>query len=143
MLTGTIMNHPLTTHEALIYVMVMASAVDRTMNDRELGRIGELVQVLPVFKGFDEDNLIAVSRDCAKLLAGPEGLDIVLETVRDTLPARLYDTAYALAVEVASADLSVKAEELRLLSLVRDRLGLDKLTCAAIERSAIARHRKS
>jgi tellurite resistance protein len=137
------MNHPLSAQEALIYVMVMASAVDRTMNDRELSRIGELIQALPVFKGFDDDNLISVSRDCAKLLAGPEGLDIVLETVRDTLSPRLYDTAYALAVEVASADFSVKAEELRLLSLLRDRLGLDKLTCAAIERSAIARYRKA
>lgn len=137
------MNKPLSAHEALIYVMVLASAVDRTMNDRELSRIGELIHALPVFKGFDDEALIAVSRDCAKLLAGTEGLDIVLETVRDTLPARLYDTAYALAVEVASADLSVKAEELRLLSLLRDRLGLDKLTCAAIERSAIARYRKA
>ncbi|KAA0699418.1 Tellurite resistance protein TerB [Neorhizobium sp. P12A] len=136
------MNHPLSAQEALIYVMVMASAVDRTMNDRELSRIGELIQALPVFKGFDDENLISVSRDCAKLLSGPEGLDIVLETVRDTLSPRLYDTAYALAVEVASADFSVKAEELRLLSLLRDRLGLDKLTCAAIERSAIARYRK-
>ncbi len=137
------MNKPLSAHEALIYVMVLASAVDRTMNDRELSRIGELIHVLPVFKGFDDEKLISVSRDCAKLLAGSEGLDIVLETVRDTLPARLYDTAYALAVEVASADFSVKAEELRLLSLLRDRLGLDKLTCAAIERSAIARYRKA
>jgi hypothetical protein len=136
------MHKPISAHEALIYVMVMASAVDRTMNDRELGRIGELIQALPVFDGFDEDRLIAVSRDCATLLSGPEGLDIVLETVRDTLPSRLYDTAYALAVEVASADLSVKAEELRLLALLRDRFDLGKLTCAAIERSAIARYRK-
>ncbi|MFS8115655.1 tellurite resistance TerB family protein [Rhizobium jaguaris] len=136
------MNKPLSAHEALIYVMVIASAVDRTMNDKELGRIGELIHALPVFDGFDDERLISVSRDCARLLAGSEGLDIVLETVRDTLPARLYDTAYALAVEVASADFSVKAEELRLLSLLRDRLGLDKLTCAAIERSAIARYRK-
>ncbi|MBM7044543.1 MULTISPECIES: tellurite resistance TerB family protein [Rhizobium] len=137
------MNKPLSAHEALIYVMVLASAVDRTMNDRELSRIGELIHALPVFKGFDDETLISVSRDCAKLLANNEGLDIVLETVRDTLPVRLYDTAYALAVEVASADLSVKAEELRLLSLLRDRLSLDKLTCAAIERSAIARYRKA
>ena len=136
------MNKPLSAQEALIYVMVMASAVDRTMNDREMSRIGELIHALPVFKGFDDEKLIDVSRDCARLLAGTEGLDIVLETVRDTLPPRLYDTAYALAVEVASADLSVKAEELRLLSLLRDRLDLGKLTCAAIERSAIARYRK-
>jgi tellurite resistance protein len=136
------MNKPLSVHEALIYVMVMASAVDRTMNDRELNRIGEMVHALPVFDGFDDERLIDVSRDCAALLSGAEGLDIVLEIVRDTLPHRLYDTAYALAVEVASADLSVKAEELRLLSLLRDRLDLGKLTCAAIERSAIARYRR-
>lgn len=137
------MNKPLTAHDALVYVMVMASAVDRTMNDKEMARIGQLIGVLPVFKDFDDDKLISIAKDCAALLSGPEGLDIVLETVRDTLPARLYDTAYALAVEVASADFSVKAEELRLLSLLRDRLGLDKLTCAAIERSAIARYRSA
>lgn len=135
------MNEPISAQEALIYVMVMASAVDRKMNDHELGSIGELIRVMPVFKGFDEERLIGVSRDCATLLSGREGLDIVLETVRDTLPPRLYDTAYAVAVEVAAADLSVTAEELRLLAMLRDRLGLDKLTCAAIERSAIARYR--
>ena len=97
------MNKPLSAHDALIYVMVMASAVDSTMNDRELERIGQLIGFLPVFRDFDDDNLISVARDCASLLAGPEGLDVVLETVRDTLPAKLYDTAYALAVEVASA----------------------------------------
>ncbi|WFR95722.1 tellurite resistance TerB family protein [Rhizobium tumorigenes] len=137
------MNAQLSAQDALIYVMVMASAVDRTMNDRELGRIGELIEALPVFKGFDEDRLIAVSRDCATLLSGTEGLDIVLETIRDAVSPRLYDTAYALAVEVAAADLSVTAEELRLLAMLRDRLQLDKLTCAAIERSAIARYRKA
>lgn len=141
MLEEVPMKRPLSAHEALIYVMVMASAVDKTMNDRELSRIGELILALPVFDGFDDNDLIPISRNCARLLACTEGLDIVLETVRDTLPPRLYDTAYALAVEVAAADLSVKAEELRLLSLLRDRLDLDKLTCAAIERSAIARYR--
>ncbi|WP_337271335.1 tellurite resistance TerB family protein [Oryzifoliimicrobium ureilyticus] len=135
------MKKQLSAHDALIYVMVMASAVDSTMNDRELERIGQLIGFLPVFSDFDDERLIPIARDCANLLAGREGLDIVLETVKDTLPPRLYDTAYALAVEIASADLSVKAEELRLLSLLRDRLGLDKLTCAAIERSAIARFR--
>lgn len=132
----------ITTHEALIYVMVTVSASDRSMTDAELGRIGQLIHYLPVFDGFDEEKLIGVSRDCAALLQVSEGLDIVLEVVRDTLPTKLYDTAYALAVEIASADLSVSNEEIRMLQLLRDRLKLDKLTCAAIERSAIARFRK-
>lgn len=135
------MKSPMTPHDALIYVMVMASAVDSAMSDRELGRIGQLIRSLPAFEGFDEERLIAVTQNCADLLSGPEGMDITLETIRDALPPRLYDTAYALAVDVMSADLSVRPEEIRLLQLLRDRLRLDKLTCAALERGAIARNR--
>ncbi|WP_438750422.1 tellurite resistance TerB family protein [Pararhizobium sp. O133] len=129
-------------HEALIYVMVMMSAVDTMMTDDELERIGRLTGFLPVFEGFDDEHLTHTARECAALLAGPEGLDITLEVVREALPSRLYDTAYALAVEIAAADHSIRQEEIRLLQLLRDRLGLDKLTCAAIERGAMARFRK-
>ena len=51
------------------------------------------------------------------------------------MPARSYDTAYALAVEVMAVDMAVKPEEIRFLQLLRDRLSLDKLTCAAIDRA--------
>lgn len=136
------MSEQITPHDALIFVMVMASAVDNAMADRELGRIGQLIDFLPVFDDFDKQDLISVSRRCAEILAGPEGLDIALETIRDALPKRLYDTAYALAVEVMAVDMAIQPEEIRLLQLLRDRLGLDKLTCAALERSAIARYRK-
>ncbi|RYC10089.1 tellurite resistance TerB family protein [Ciceribacter ferrooxidans] len=135
------MSKRLTTQEALIFVMVMASAVDNAMNDKELGRIGQLIDVLPIFKGFDKERLIEVSQRCADILAGPEGLDIALEVVRDAIPPRSYDTAYALAVEITAVDLCIRPEEIRLLQLLRDRLKLDKLTCAAIEHSAIARYR--
>lgn len=135
------MSKRLTTQEALIFVMVMASAVDNMMNDKELGRIGQLIDVLPIFDGFDKEKLIEVSRRCADILAGPEGLDIALEVVRDTVPPRSYDTAYALAVEIMAVDLCIRPEEIRLLQMLRDRLKLDKLTCAAIEHSAVARYR--
>lgn len=136
------MSSPLTQQDALIFTMVMASAVDNQMNDKELVRIGQLLDVLPIFDGFDKDQLIPVSKHCADILAGPEGLDIALEIIRDTLPQSHYDTAYALAVEIAAVDLNILPEEIRLLQLLRDRLQLDKLTCAAIERSAIARYRR-
>ncbi|MBR0557215.1 tellurite resistance TerB family protein [Ciceribacter sp. L1K23] len=137
------MKEQFTHHDALIFAMVMISAVDSAMPDRELQRIGQLIDVLPVFEGYDKENLILVSQRCAEILGGPEGLDIALEIIRDALPPRLYDTAYAVAVEVAAVDLSVNQAEIRLLQLLRDRLGLDKLTCAALERSAIARYRKA
>ncbi|WEZ84561.1 tellurite resistance TerB family protein [Rhizobium sp. 32-5/1] len=129
-------------HEALIYVMVMMSAVDKAMSDDELERIGALCRLLPIFEDFDDERLVDIARDCASQLSGTEGLDIVLEIIREALPARLYDTAYALAVELAAADLAIRHEEIRLLQMLRDRLGLDKLTCAAIERGAMARFRR-
>lgn len=133
-------NH-VSTEEALIYLMVTMSAVDKAMNDREMARIGRLVTFLPVFENFDENELVKVSKAAAQVLNGPEGLDIMLEVVRDAVPPRLYDTAYALAVEIAAADYNIQQEEIRLLQMIRDRLKLDKLTCAAIEHGAIARFR--
>ena len=136
------MNKPISAQEALIYVMVTVSAADRTMTDAELRSIGEIVRTLPVFRGFDEERLVATARACGEILSGDDGLQLVLEVIRDTVPEKLYDTAYAVAVEVAAADLHVEQEELRFLQLLRDELDLDELTVAAIERGARARHRR-
>ena len=127
-------------HSALIYVMVTMSAVDRTMTDPELRKIGNIVENLPVFEDFDDDELVHEAKACGQLVSGENGLEKVLDLIAHSLPKKLYDTAYALAVEVAAADLNVGQEELRLLQLLRDRLDLDKLTIAAIERGARARH---
>jgi hypothetical protein len=75
------------------------------------------------------------------LLQDEDGLDRVLDIIATSLPPRLHETAYALTVEVAAADLHVEQEELRFLQMLRDKLDLDKLTVAAIERGARARYR--
>jgi len=128
-------------HDALIYVMVTMSAVDSTMTDNELLKIGDIVQTLPIFKDYDRDALVATSRQASAILGKDDGLDTLLDIVADALPRKFHDTAYALAVEVAAVDLSVAQEELRFLQILRDRLNLDKLTVAAVERSATARYR--
>ncbi|PLX33409.1 MAG: Tellurite resistance protein TerB [Hyphomicrobiales bacterium] len=127
---------------ALIYVMVTMSAVDRVMDDAEIMEIGNMVRYLPVFKGYNPEMMIPAAQQCADILDSDDGLNNILELISGTLPESLHDTAYALAVEVASANLNVKQEELRFLQLLRDRLHLDKLTVAAIERGAQARHRR-
>ena len=137
------MDRPLTPHEALIYAMVTTAAADRTLSDTEIRRMGEIVRSLPVFEGFDEENLVPIAEACGDLLGQENGLAQVLDIVATTLPERLHDTAYALAVEVAVADLELPQEELRFLEMLRDRLDLDKLSVAAIEHAARARHRKA
>lgn len=128
-------------HEALIYVMVTMSAVDRAISDQELARIGNIVSQLPIFADFDNENLVKTAQACGEHLSADGGLDAVLDLVADVLPPKLYETAYALAVEIAAADLDVKQEELRFLQMLRDRLDLDKLPVGAIEHSARVRHR--
>ena len=130
----------ITPHEALIYVMITTAAADRQISDRELDRIAQIVRHLPVFMGYDMDNLAKAAERCGDLLSNEEGLDEMLELIASALPKKLYETAYALAVEVAAADLRVPDEEIRLLELLRDALNLDKLVTAAIERGARARH---
>jgi tellurite resistance protein len=130
----------ITPHEALVYVMITTAAADRQISDRELDRIAQIVRHLPVFMGYDLDNLAKAAERCGDLLSNEEGLDEMLELIASALPKKLYETAYALAVEVAAADLKVPDEEIRLLELLRDALNLDKLVTAAIERSARARH---
>ena len=134
-MTDTINNH-----EALIFAMVTMSAVDRKMDDSELGRIGDIVKQLPAFADYNPDDLIDTAKKCGAILSDDGGLERVLAAIHDTLPGRMYETAYALAVEIAAADLEISREELRFLELLADRLGLDSLTTAAIERGARARH---
>jgi tellurite resistance protein len=130
----------ITPHEALIYIMITMSAADRQISDHELVRIAQIVQHLPVFMGYDINKLAKTAEQCGEALSDEDGLEELLQTVADALPKKLHETAYALAVEVAAADLKVPDEEIRLLELLRDALNLDKLVVAAIERSARARH---
>lgn len=129
-----------TPHDALIYIMVIMSAADRSMTDRELSKIGTIIRTLPVFQDYDSDQLVMAASRCTEILQADDGLDQILDQAFDVLPVNLRETAYALAVEVAAADLHLEQEELRLLQILRDRFMLDRLACAAIERGARARH---
>ena len=60
--------------------------------------------------------------------------------MRETLPEKLYETAYAIACDVVAADGAAGQEELRLLEMIRHELELDRLIAAGIERGARARH---
>lgn len=127
---------------ALIYTMVLVSASDSDMTDAELSMIGDLVQHLPVFRGFDAKSLPQTASVCVDLLTGDNGLEHALEVIRDALPERLRETAYALACDIVAADGEATQEELRILELLRHRLNMERLVAAAIERGARARFAK-
>jgi hypothetical protein len=136
------MTRTITPQEALIYTMVTVSAADARMANTELMKIGHVVETLPVFAGFDRERLVPSAEAASEVLAGDDGLDTMLDLIAASLPEPLRDTAYALAVEIAAADLKVPPEEVRFLQMLRDRLEIDALTAASIERSAQARYRR-
>jgi tellurite resistance protein len=127
-------------HAALIYTMVMVSAADSNMTDSELRTIGDVVRQLPIFVDFNEEDLPKIAESCASLLADEDGFETVLTIISEALPSKLRETAYALACDVAAADLDIVESEMTVLQQLRWRLSIDRLTAAAIERGVRARH---
>jgi tellurite resistance protein len=128
-------------HSALVYTMVLVSAAEGRMSDDELAMMTGLVRSLPVFRDFDPDRIHFIGRECAELLNDEDGLDIAIELIADALPPPLRETAYVLACDVVAADGEASQDELRMLQLLRQRLDLDPLITAAIERAARIRYR--
>ena len=127
-------------HSALIYLMVMMSAADRNMTDSELSAIGEIVQYLPVFQDFNRALLPKIAEDCAVLMDQEGGFENLISQIKTALPEKLRETAYALTCDIALADSFLCPEEVRLMEIIRERLEIDPLAAAAIERASRARH---
>ena len=99
------MSNAIDTQHALIFTMVTMSGVEGHIGDKELRSIGQVVKYLPVFKDFDAEKLTFVAKECGRSSRRPEGLDAVLGLIAEALSPKLRETAYALAVEIAAADL--------------------------------------
>lgn len=130
----------LSAQDCLVAVMVAVSASDQNIRTAELVKIQSAVNMLPVFAGYDIDRLSIISKTVFDLFEQEDGLDALFGLIREALPDRLYETAYALACDVAAADGSLEEEELRLLEEIRYELEIDRLHAAGIERGARARH---
>ncbi|MBM1690403.1 tellurite resistance TerB family protein [Sulfitobacter geojensis] len=126
--------------DSLVALMVAVSASDENIRTAELIKIQSAVNMLPIFADYDNDRLAVISKTVFDLFEQEDGLDALFGLIREALPERLYETAYALACDVAAADGTLDEAELRLLEEIRYELNLDRLHAAAIERGARARH---
>ena len=132
--------HSLSAQDCLVAVMIAVSASDEDIGTAELVKIQSAVNMLPVFANYDNDRLSTMSKTVFDLFEQEDGLDALFGLIRESLPERLYETAYALACDVAAADGTLDEAELRILEEIRYELELDRLHAAAIERGARARH---
>ncbi|MBV7396071.1 tellurite resistance TerB family protein [Mameliella sediminis] len=134
--------HPLSPQDCLVALMIAVSVSDENVRTVELVKIDAAVKILPVFADYDADRVRAMSSLVFELFEQEDGLDALFGLIRDNLPERLFETAYALACDVAAADGTLQEAELRLLEEIRYELNIDRLHAAAIERGARARHLK-
>lgn len=132
----------LSPQDALVSVMIATSAADGNMSTLELRSINTIIDMLPVFQGYDADRSQQVAALIGDLFTEEDGIDALLGLVEAALPDHLRETAYALACDVAAADGEVKMSELRMLEETRDTLRIGRLAAAAIERGARARHQR-
>lgn len=130
----------MTPPDALIAVMIAMSASDQDIRTTELVTIQRIVNHLPIFQGYDQDRMQRVTAIVFDLFEEDDGIAAFLGLVGQILPEKLYETAYALACDVAAADGRLDQSELRLLEELRHDLNIDRLHAAAIERGARARH---
>jgi tellurite resistance protein len=133
----------LSPQDALVAVMVAVSVSDEQMRTSEMVAIQRMVNHMPVFADYDADRISRISRTVYDLLEEEDGLDALFGLVREALPERLYETAYALACDVAAADGTLRDTELRMLEEVRHELNVSRLHAAAIEQGARARHQRA
>lgn len=130
----------MTPQDALAAVMVAVSASDQNMTTPELLSINRIIDFVPIFVGYDKDRLKTITQTVADLFEEEDGLDALFGLIRDALPEKLFETAYALACDVGAADGRMQQQELRFLEEIRYQLDIDRLHGAAIERGARARH---
>ncbi|HYZ23780.1 MAG TPA: tellurite resistance TerB family protein [Rhodopila sp.] len=128
--------------EALVLTMVLVSAADGGITDREIGTMSGLVQTLPAFEDFTSEQLAEVTDRTVSLLREEDGLAHAARLMRSALNLRLRETAYALACEVIAGDRGTKQQSFDMLEFVKVELELDPLIAAAIERGVRARHRR-
>jgi tellurite resistance protein len=128
--------------EALVLTMVLVSAADGGMTDREIGIMSGLVQTLPAFQEFTSVQLADVTERAASLLHEDDGLAHAARLIRAALKTKLRETAYVLACEVVAGGQGERSQSLDMLDFVRGELGLDPLIAAAIERGVRARYQR-
>lgn len=133
---------PLSPQDCLVAIMIAVSAADETFRTAELVTIERVVNHLPVFADYDQDRMREVAQIVFDLFEEEDGLDAMFGLVRESLPPRLNETAYALACDVAASDGLLGEAELELLAEIRHQLNVDRLHAAAIEWGSRARHQR-
>lgn len=132
----------LSIEDSLVAIMIAEGLSDENISGRELLSISRIVDHLPIFQNYDQSRVQTIAQIVFDLFEEEDGLDALFGLVKQALPKNLYETAYALACDVAACDGRLLEIELQMLKEIRYELNINRLNAAAIERGARARHQK-
>ena len=130
----------LSPQDALVAIMIAEGTSHKGVTKIEFASIIKIVEHLPIFKDYDVSSVKTIAETVYDIFEEEDGLDALFGLIKVSLPEHLFETAYALACDVAAADGRLKEIELQLLREIRYELNIDRLHGAAIERGARARH---
>ena len=117
----------MTAQDSLVAIMIAGGASDENISNRELVSISRIVDHLPVFKDYDPSKIKLIAEMVFDLFEEEDGLDALFGLVREALPEKLHETAYALACDVAASDGKLPEVQLRFLEEIRHELNIDRL----------------
>jgi hypothetical protein len=124
---------------ALVLAMVVALGTEREIAQEDVDIVGDLVDHLPIFGGLDRRQASELAERCLEQLARPGGVEQTYGQIRDALPGRLREAAYALACDVIA--LQEPRQGQQALARIRAQLEVDPATAQPIERAATERRK--
>jgi hypothetical protein len=119
--------------------MVAAIGSDRAIAQEDVDAVGDLVDHLPLFGGLDRRQASELATHCSAQLARPGGIEQAYRQIRDALPGRLREAAYALSCDVIA--LRRPQQDQQALERMRAQLEVDPATARTIERAARGRRK--
>ena len=94
----------LSIEDSLVAIMIAEGLSDETISGRELLSISRIVDHLPIFQDYDKSRVETIAQIVFDLFEEEDGLDALFGLVKHALPENLFETAYALACDVAACD---------------------------------------
>jgi hypothetical protein len=125
-----------TAQDAIILCLLTAAAVDGAPQNAEITLIEAIANTTPALAANSSDDYARMMEIGLALIGGPEGLESMFSLTTRRLNAKERETCFAIVVEFIARNGKIAPEEMRFLDLLSDHFSLDKLTRAAIEKSA-------
>jgi len=126
--------------EAFAAIVVLIIAADGRLAPDELSLLDTTLSRMHLFRGYPPDFLHQTfAKLCDLLLA--VGATALLEAALAALPRDLYDTTYAIALDLALADDAIDSEEQQILDRLQAATGLPQTTVDLLGQAMAIKHK--